>query len=415
LAEDRCATDDDTTFCSASETPEEVDAQSALVLSMTLSHAPKMHSFASFISLYGRTYTKGSEEYEMRHAIYKLRVHQIHRHNKHTKRRWNAGVNHLSDRTDAELAELRGLRAVKSGRVPGAVNAHPAALLNQIKTAIIPEEKSWTHLQAVKTNVDQSACGSCWAVATATALQANAEANGQNRTFSAQELLDCVPNPHHCGGDGGCKGSTVELAMNWVMEKGLATEEETPYFGLDSTCKKTSLLAHGGEEDDHYSDKTLNHMIAVGMHNAKTHSSAGLELGLLSWERLAENEYEPLLHAVATVGPTAVSVAASAWQSYDHGVFDGCGRDAVIDHAVTLVGYGKENGDKYWTIKNSWGNSWGEKGNIRLLRHEGKHHCGTDYQPEVGTACEGGPSQVHVCGMCGILYDSVVPHFQKRV
>ena len=31
-----------------------------------------------------------------------------------------------------------------------------------------------------------------------------------------QELVDCVPNPHACGGTGGCSGATVELAMNFV-------------------------------------------------------------------------------------------------------------------------------------------------------------------------------------------------------
>ena len=39
---------------------------------------------------------------------------------------------------------------------------------------------------------------------------------------------------------------------------------------------------------------------------------------------------------------------------------DDCG--ATIDHAVQLVGYGKQGlfGDKYWLVRNSWGTSWGE-------------------------------------------------------
>jgi cathepsin L len=248
-------------------------------------------------------------------------------------------------------------------------------------------------------------------------LQAGAEINGLNRTFSPQELVDCVSNPHNCGGSGGCQGATVELGMGWVMENGLADSTETPYVGSDTTCKKQKgdgsvLLAHDGSGNE----ENLEDMIAVGFHPAKSTQSAAAGLQLLGWERLAENKYEPLISAVAERGPVAVSVGAGGWQSYGTGVFDGCSVDSEIDHAVTLIGYGidKERDQMFWLIKNSWGNSWGEGGNIRLLRHEGDVHCGTDYQPKVGTGCDGGPATVPVCGMCGILYDAVVPHFAKK-
>jgi len=38
----------------------------------------------------------------------------------------------------------------------------------------------------------------------------------------------------------------------------------------------------------------------------------------------------------------------------------------VGQHAVTLVGWGVENGEEYWVIQNSWGPAWGEKGTMRM-------------------------------------------------
>jgi hypothetical protein len=40
----------------------------------------------------------------------------------------------------------------------------------------------------------------------------------------------------------------------------------------------------------------------------------------------------------------------------------------IVDHAVSLVGFGTENGTSYWTIRNSWGEDWGEDGYARIER-----------------------------------------------
>ena len=54
----------------------------------------------------------------------------------------------------------------------------------------------------------------------------------------------------------------------------------------------------------------------------------------------------------------------------------GC-TDNSTNHAVTVVGYGEEEGEKYWLIKNSWGAGWGEDGYIRLRRGVGMCGVGT--------------------------------------
>lgn len=59
-----------------------------------------------------------------------------------------------------------------------------------------------------------------------------------------------------------------------------------------------------------------------------------------------------------------------------------CGTE--LDHGVAIVGYGTTvDGTKYWTVRNSWGPEWGEKGYIRMHRgisaEEGL--CGIAMQP----------------------------------
>ena len=38
------------------------------------------------------------------------------------------------------------------------------------------------------------------------------------------------------------------------------------------------------------------------------------------------------------------------------------------NHAVTIVGWGTEQGIPYYLIKNSWGSNWGASGFIKVKR-----------------------------------------------
>jgi hypothetical protein len=130
------------------------------------------------------------------------------------------------------------------------------------------------------------------------------------------------------------------------------------------------------------------------------------------WTTLPSNKAQPLMEALYNQGPVVVAVDANDWFDYDGGVFDGCKKDAELGHAVLAKGYGGDGNAKYWRIQNSWGGSWGEQGHIRLKRQdaaEEEAHCGTDRKPQEGLGCDGGPPEITVCGMCGILFDPIYP------
>jgi cathepsin L len=318
-------------------------------------------------------------------------------HNARGESLWTAGFNHLTDRTDDELLRLRGWKSTGQLEIGNAA----AFLSKSVQILRHPaKEVDWRNLSVFKNFKDQGDCGSCWAVATVNMLEAHNEIRtGKAKQLSTQQIVNCVQNPKECGGQGGCRGATVELAMSWVMDNGLASEDDVPYTASDGTCnvEATSLLERG--------------LRGVGV--AQKHGSQD-SLGLQSWTTLPSNRAKPLMAAVMD-GPVAISVGADGWFMYDAGIFNSCSKDAIIDHAVVLVGYGAEGSNNYWTIHNSWGLFWGEKGHIRLLRHgtteEDDAYCGIDRKPEDGIACKPYPKQVEVCGMCGMLYDSVAPKY----
>lgn len=77
---------------------------------------------------------------------------------------------------------------------------------------------------------------------------------------------------------------------------------------------------------------------------------------------------------------------------------------------VVLAGYGEENGQKYWLVRNSWSPTWGEKGYIKLARLDTEEDvCGSDVTPQDGIECEDRIEPVKVCGTCGVIYDGSYP------
>merc|ERR1712224_904619 len=80
------------------------------------------------------------------------------------------------------------------------------------------------------------------------------------------------------------------------------------------------------------------------------------------------------------------------FQSYQSGVLSGmCG--SQLDHGVLVVGYGTLDGEDYWKVKNSWGETWGMEGYVLLKRGKaGAGECGILSQPSYPVITGGGPA-----------------------
>jgi len=379
--------------------------------------SPPIMAFHEYTRAHERAYRPGSPEYEQRREIYEQRVAEVQLQNSQPDRLWTAGINHLTDRTDEELERLRGYR---HNARPEASVSGPAQLgllstsARSVNLDNLPSDFAWRHLQANRDIMDQLSCGACWAVAVSTVIRAHAELHASvDKTCSVEQIVACTPNPHHCGGDGGCKGATAELAMEYVMENGCSSTSQWPYSGQDQACPPR-LSALQKTTDEVW--RSPQQATVRSMQNG-----GGASFGLMGYQKLPENQLAPLMMALYETGPVAVSVAAGAgWTLYSHGIMNACRKNVVINHAVVLLGFGTNNARRkeqdYWLIQNSWGPAWGESGTIRLQRHSHEHeaqYCGWDTSPEQGSSCAGGPGKVWVCGSCGILYDTVVPTFRQ--
>jgi len=331
--------------------------------------------FSSFMSEHGKEY-ETQAEYHLRLNIFRENLAKIEEHNQ-SGASWKMGVNQFTDLTQAEF------EAIYTGgykKTPGASGAPLRKATKSYKA--LPDSVDWREKGVVTPAKDQKACGSCWAFCTTEQIESYAAINSPSNSLvklSAEQVTACTPNPLHCGGTGGCKGSIPQLGYTYIQLFGHVTEEDMPYT-MDS-CK--------------YDYSNIKPVV-----------------GLTGYNTLPPNDQDAVMQHLAEVGPLGVAVYASGWGGYSGGIYSGCSYSSniALNHAVQLVGYGSEGGKDYWIVRNSWGTRWGEDGYIRLAR-DAKAQCGTDTSPMDGTACQGGPGNdvQHVCGQCGVLFDCSWP------
>lgn len=318
-------------------------------------------SFEDYKAKYGKVYHPSEERYRMNVLKHNLRM--INDHN-NGQNGWKLGVNHLSDLSPREFRRILGTRVnFREYR------RHDLSQRCRLHTLVLPEIADWREKGVLTPVKNQGLCGSCWAFSAVEGVESHHVIARRNQgsyagliELSEQQILDCTVIP----GGGGCDGGYEDSAYETMMKRGASTEWTYPYMSFFG---------------DRYSCNATRTRPVVQVAN---------------FEVLPPNSYNNMVSALASVGPIEVVVDASEWSAYESGIFDGCSKSTVeLNHAVQLVGMGKEGNVEYWIVRNSWGVEWGEQGFIRLLKSS-NFTCGRQ---------EG----VKVCGTCGILYRGNYP------
>eukprot|EP01026_Neomeris_dumetosa_P078041 TRINITY_DN842_c0_g1_i3.p1 TRINITY_DN842_c0_g1~~TRINITY_DN842_c0_g1_i3.p1 ORF type:complete len:329 (-),score=52.84 TRINITY_DN842_c0_g1_i3:210-1196(-) len=190
---------------------------------------------------------------------------------------------------------------------------------------------------------NQEQCGSCWAFsATASIESINAIYGEPLISLSEQEIMDCDSD------DSSCQGGEMDDAFEFVINNGgLDTLKDYPYLAENERCS---------------TKKEGRHVVTIQ-----------------DYEDVVENNETALKEAAAVqVVSVAIEADQRAFQMYSGGIFDGdCGTN--LDHGVNIVGYGvARRHEKYWIVRNSWGDQWGEHGYIYMKRDIPAKHgiCG---------------------------------------
>ena len=143
----------------------------------------------------------------------------------------------------------------------------------------------------------------------------------------------------------------MELTFEWLKDYGgIESMADYPYKGRKQACKADK-------------SKLDPDVVVVGWEKLGDPDE--------TWSPVDEDEIKEYLYAK---GPLAIALNADPLQFYWGGIINKsksqCDPEGM-DHAVTLVGYGTENGTPYWLVRNSWGKDWGENGYFRMYRGNG--------------------------------------------
>jgi len=306
------------------------------VFAHTLQEHEYRHKFNAWTREHSKNYTSGykwADAYEK----FKSNVDKINAHNAKNLG-WTMKLNKFGDMNEYDWATF-----IRRGNGGGFTHVEK---LESEKNYGSPkgycDSVDWVAKGAVTPVKNQGQCGSCWSFSTTGGIEGRVQiATGQLVSLSEQQLVDCDKV------DQACNGGLMDYGFSYVVQNdGLCSEDEYPYDAMKGTCKK---------------------------------NTCGTKYGQISSHQDVEQNQASLQSALCD-GPVSVAIQANqnAFQFYSGGVMSGsCGTE--LDHGVLAVGFGTDNGQAYWKIKNSWGPSWGEQGYIRLCKGDGCAIANGDY------------------------------------
>jgi len=230
----------------------------------------------------------------------------------------------------------------------------------------LPTAFDWRNVNGVNfmlPAVNQGDCGSCYAVAVADMITARVAVQTNNSVrvaMAAQELLSCGEKWNQ-----GCDGGFPFLASKYVADFGLTSQECYNYEEAGFNAPKG--YGNGCK---------LDHLAAAKPQACKYRVRAA-KYDYIGGCYGCANEMD-MMQEIYENGPIVVGFQVTMpLMHYNSGIFLDIGSQLPssvnpweeTNHAVVVVGWGvSPKGTKYWTVKNSWGEHWGDHGYFYVQR-----------------------------------------------
>jgi len=213
-------------------------------------------------------------------------------------------------------------------------------------------------------------CGSCWAHGSISALadriKIARKGKGDDINLSIQFILNC-------GADvaGSCHGGYHTGTYQFIKEKG--------YIPYD-TCM--SYMACSSDSTDGFCRHVDTTCTAsntcrtcdtfAGMGGKCSEIDFFPNATVAEYGEMNDKDVRKIMAEIYTRGPVAATINAEPIVGYRGGVFGDVKAGRGTNHIVSIVGWGSEKkgkkgeAKKFWIIRNSWGQYWGEMGYIRV-------------------------------------------------
>jgi len=315
---------------------------------------------------------------------------------------WTAGVNE----------RFRGLPVGASKSLCGvkpesaaAVKALPKKA--QLESLEVPENfesaEHWPECAKIITDIrDQSNCGCCWAFGAAEAASDRlciATKGKVQVPLSAEEQCFCAE-------EDGCDGGMLSTAWEYIQKSGLATGGQYKGSGPfgPGMCNDFSLPHchhHGPQGKDPYPDENKPGCPSTTESPQCPTSCAStakapyddfekVRYGFKGEVNQVDSDADAIAREIMTNGPVEAAFSVySDFENYASGIYHHTGGEMMGGHAIKIVGFGTENGVKYWKVQNSWNPYWGEGGYFRIRR--GSDECGIESQVVANSGLWHGP------------------------
>ena len=222
----------------------------------------------------------------------------------------------------------------------------------------VPDEKMWNnvdgtnYLTVIHNQHLPQYCGSCWAQAVSSSLSDRIKIMRKGAwpdiNIAPQVFVSCSME------DNGCHGGDLMTAFKYGNENELT----------DETCS----IYHGRGHDNGYECSPV-----VKCRNCNPHEDCFIpdEYNVYKVAKYGRVSGEKdMMAEIAKNGPIACAIDATdeLYYNYTGGIFEDKTGAQSLNHGISVVGYGVEDGVKYWHVRNSWGEPWGENGYFRVVR-----------------------------------------------